>query len=142
MTTGGTGFHSSDMPQYPCGLYDLFTAMGGKLNVNTASIRTLQLIPGIDEGMAARIFEQRAGPDGQDGTDDDVPFQNPGELVNAGSGTGLPTQALANYVDVRSYVFQVKVEAQINDYKRIFYGIVSRGGGGGQQIQCVKFYWE
>ena len=47
-----------------------------------------------------------------------------------------------NYVGVRSYVFEVKVEADINDYKRTFYGIVSRGGGGGQQLDCVKFYWE
>ena len=43
---------------------------------------------------------------------------------------------------MRSLVFEVKVEAVINDYKRNFYGIVSRGGGGGQQITCVKFYWE
>jgi hypothetical protein len=43
---------------------------------------------------------------------------------------------------VRSYVFEVKVEAQINDYKKTFYGIVSRTGAGGQQIRCVKFYWE
>ena len=30
----------------------------------------------------------------------------------------------------------------INGYHRTFHGIVSRGGGGGQQINCVKFYWE
>ena len=36
--------------------------MGGPLNINTASLKTLQLIPGIDEAIAARILEQRAGP--------------------------------------------------------------------------------
>jgi hypothetical protein len=149
----GFGSHNSDQPQYPVGLYDLFTAMGGKLNVNTASLKTLQLIPGIDEATAARIIEQRAGPDGQDGTDDDVPMQNAGEisgnLPGGGGGNvpgappvGVAAQGMGNYIDVRSYVFRVKVDAVIGDYKRTFYGVVSRAGGGGQQIKCVKFYWE
>jgi general secretion pathway protein K len=137
----GAGFASSDQPQYPVGLVELFSAMGGKLNINTASIKTLQLIPGLDETMAARILQGRTGPDGVDGTDDDVPLQNPGELSEF-LGAGGATGALANYVDVRSLVFEVKVEAQIDDYKRTFYGIVSRNGGGGQSIKCVKFYWE
>lgn len=152
-STTGLGFHSGDLPQYPVGLVELFGAMGNKLNVNTASIKTLQLVPGLDEATAARIIEQRAGPDGQDGTDDDVPMQNPGEIsgnlpgggggnVPGAPGLGVAAGGLANYVDVRSYVFEVKVDAQINDYKRTFYGIVSRVGGGGQQIKCVKFYWE
>ena len=147
----GAGFHSSDQPQYPVGLVELFCAMGAKLNVNTASIKTLQLIPGIDEATAQHIIDQRAGPDGQDGTDDDAPFQNPGEIggglpgggavgVPGGPTAGVATQGMANYVDVRSYAFEVKVEAEINGYKRNFYGIVSRGGG--TQTTCVKFYWE
>jgi hypothetical protein len=146
LSRGGAGFHDSDKPQYPVGLVELFSAMGGKLNVNTASAKTLQLIPGIDEATAARIQQQRAGPDGQDGTDDDIPFQNPGEINGANvpgtAGIGAPTQSLGNYVDVRSYVFEVRVDADINGYKRTFYGIVGRGGGGAQQFQCVKFYWE
>jgi general secretion pathway protein K len=137
----GPGFHSGDEPQYPVGLVELFGAMGGPLNINTASLKTLQLIPGLDEATAERIQQGRAGPDGQDGTDDDVPLQNPGELSEF-LGPGTQPAALGSYVGVRSYVFEVKVEAQINDYKRTFYGIVSRGGGGGQQINCVKFYWE
>lgn len=151
---GGPGFHSNDQPESHVGLYDLFTAMGGKLNINTAQIETMQLIPGIDQATAEHILEMRRGPDNQDGTDDDLPFQSPGEISsglpgggpgNISSGapqTGVAAAGLANYVDVRSYVFQVKVVAEINDYKRTFYGIVSRAGGGGQSIKCVKFYWE
>jgi hypothetical protein len=55
---------------------------------------------------------------------------------------GLAAQGLSAFCDVRSYVFKVRVEAKINDYTRIFYGIVSRAGASGQQIKCVKFYWE
>ena len=56
--------------------------------------------------------------------------------------TGVAAQGLANYIDVRSYVFEVKVEAEINGYKRNYYGIVSRAGASGQKMLCVKFYWE
>jgi type II secretory pathway component PulK len=143
----GGGFGGNkDAPVYPVGLHELFSPMGGKLNVNTASLKTLQLIPGMDESSAEAIIRQRSGPDGIDGTDDDAPFQNIGEInganVAGAQGQGTQTSALGNYIDVRSYVFEVKVEAVINDYKRTFYGIVSRAGASGQQIKCVKFYWE
>jgi hypothetical protein len=152
-------FRNKDEPVYPVGLEQLFSPMGGKLNVNTASALALELIPGIDESAAAHIIQQRAGPDGIDGTDDDAPFQNIGEInsgmpgggmpggamsgnVPGGPPAGLAAQGLASYIDVRSYVFQVKVEAEINNYKRTFYGILSRGTGNAQALNCVKFYWE
>jgi general secretion pathway protein K len=146
-------FRNDNQPVYPVGLEQLFSPMGGKLNINTASALTLQLIPGMDEATAQRIIQQRAGPDGVDGTDDDMPFQNIGE-INGGFGGGGPanipggppmgaaTMALNNYIDVRSYVFKVRVDAEINGYKRTFYGIVSRAGFGAQQTRCVKFYWD
>jgi general secretion pathway protein K len=157
-TTGsGSGFRNKDEPVFPVGLQELFSPMGGKLNINTASLKTLQLIPGMDEASAQAIIRQRAGPDGIDGTDDDAPFQNIGEINGGmpGGGPGAPpanvpgappagiaAQGLANYIDVRSYVFEVKVDAEINGYHREYYGIVSRAGASGQKIQCVKFYWE
>jgi hypothetical protein len=154
--TSGRGgmFRNKDEPVYPVGLQQLFSPMGGKLNINTASVLALELIPGIDENAAQHIVQQRAGPDGIDGTDDDAPFQNIGEInggmpggarpgnVPGGPQAGLAAQGMAAYIDVVSRVFQVRVDAEINDYKRTFYGIVSRGTGNAQQLQCVKFYWE
>jgi general secretion pathway protein K len=145
-STSGGHFRNNDEPVYPVGLQELFSPMGGPLNINTASIKTLQLIPGIDEGAAAEIIRRRAGPDGIDGTEDDAPFLSPGEIngmnVTGAPQPGNPTQNLANYIGVRSYVFEVRVDAEINGYKRSFYGVVSRGGAGAQQFKCVKFYWE
>jgi type II secretion system (T2SS) protein K/helix-hairpin-helix protein len=155
--TGGhsSGFGNKDAPIYPVGLHELFSPMGGKLNINTASVLTLQLIPGMDESTAQRIIQQRTGPGGDETSENATPFQNIGEINSGlpGLGQGAPpanvpgapqagvaAQGLANYIDVRSYVFEVKVEAQINGYKRNFYGIVSRAASG--QIKCVKFYWE
>jgi hypothetical protein len=152
---GSRSMHSNnDEPFYPVGLHDLFSPLGAKLNINTASALTLQLIPGMDEATAAHIIQQRAGPDGVDGTDDDVPFNNPGEINSGLPGgarpgnvpgappAGVAAQGQANYTGVVSTVFDVQVQADINGYKRIFHGIVSRGAQGGQQVRCVKFYWE
>lgn len=151
---GGAGtFRNNDQPQFPVGLVELFSPLGAKLNVNTASLKTLQLIPGIDESAAEHIIQQRDGPDGVPGTDDDAPFQNIGEIsggfagggggnIQNGPPPGVATQGLAAYIDVRSYVFEVQVEADINGYKRIYHGIVGRGGANAQQLQCTRFYWE
>jgi hypothetical protein len=137
---------TTDQPQYPVGLVELFSPLGGKLNINTASIKTLQLIPGIDEATAEQIVRQRAGPDGIDGTEDDAPFQSPGELNSAnlrgGMAQGIQAGQLARYCDVRSYVFEVHVDAEINGYKRTFIGVISRAGASAQQVRCVRFYWE
>jgi hypothetical protein len=147
---------NKDQPIYPFGLQQLFSPLGGKLNINTASALTLQLIPGIDESTAQRIIERRAGPDGIDGTDDDMPYQNIGEInggMPGGGGgpqpnvpgappLGVAAQSMASYIDVRSYVFDVRVDAEINDYKRTFHGIVSRSGAGAAQLKCVTFFWE
>ena len=75
---------ASDVPN-PVGMVELFSPFGAKLNINTASAKTLQLLPGINADTAQRIVEQRAGPDGIDGTEDDAPFHNVLEL-----NSGLP----------------------------------------------------
>lgn len=111
---------------YPFGLVDVFTPVSsGRINVNTASVTVLQMIPMIDQNIAAEIVRMRAGPDGIDGTEDDTPLRNPGELVNA----GLPNQVvgvLMRYVDVRSRTFEVTVDAESNGYKRRFVALVGR----------------
>jgi type II secretory pathway component PulK len=155
---------ANDVPN-PVGLVELFSPFGGRLNINTASAKTLQLLPGIDASTAERIVEQRRGPDGIDGTEDDVPFHSVQELNSGLPGGGLPpggmpppgvmpggipgtpqagiaAGGLAVYCDVRSYVFEVHVEAEVNGVKRNFVGVVSRAGQNAAQLQCVRFHWE
>jgi len=123
------------------GLVDLFTPLStGRLNLNTASMTALQMIPFVDENVAARIIQCRSGPDGVDGSEDDTPFRNPGEgLLCGGLGQQLVGQ-VQRYCDVRSRTFEVQVDAQINGYHRYFFATLTRNNP--RDVQVLTFYWK
>ena len=130
----GLGTAPGQTPDYPFGLVEIFTPFSsGKINVNTADVNVLQMIPGVDAAMADAIVKQRAGPDGVDGTEDDIPFSNPGQL----GGFGIKD---ASACDTRSFTFEVHVTAQISDYKREYVAILARTSG--TDIQVLSFYWK
>lgn len=126
---------------YNVGLVNLFTPLSnGRINLNTASMATLQLIPFVDENIAARIIECRSGPDGQDGTEDDTPFRNPGEGLLCGGLNNAVVGQVQRYCDVRSQTFEVQVDAQINGYHRYFYATVLRRSP--RDVQVLMFHWK
>ncbi|MBM3833489.1 MAG: hypothetical protein FJ403_09475 [Verrucomicrobia bacterium] len=136
------GPSSSEQPS-AAGLVDLFTALSsGPININTASAQVLQLIPGLDPGLAQGIITTRAGWDGVDGTEDDVPFRSIGELINV---PGMPPQLLSllqGTFQTRSYTFEVHVEAKINQYKREFVALVRRNPANPRDVQTLFFNWK
>lgn len=130
----GLGTAPGQAPDYPFGLVEIFTPFSsGKINVNTADANVLQMIPGVDAAMADAIVKQRAGPDGVDGTEDDMPFSNPGQL----GGFGIQN---TSGCDTRSSTFEVHVTAQLGDYKREYIAILARTSG--TALQVVSFYWK
>ena len=60
--------------------------------------------------MADAIIKQRAGPDGVDGTEDDMPFRRDPAAIDR-----LWNQRYGGLCDVRSSTFEVHVTAQIGD---------------------------
>lgn len=136
----GFGSAPGQPPDYPFGLRDVFTALsGGRINVNTANANVLQLIPGVDANVAADIIKFRSGPDGVDGTEDDTPFLNPGQL----QAVGVPPQALAQInqlCDVRSRVFRVTITACIGSDQRTYIALLFRNSP--LDIQTVGFWWD
>ncbi|MGN6556288.1 MAG: general secretion pathway protein GspK [Verrucomicrobiota bacterium] len=127
-------------PIYPVGLAELFTALSsGKININTASINTLRTIPLLDENAAAEIIKLRSGPDGADGTEDDTPFRNVGELVNTGLNRQVIPQ-ISRYCDVRSRTFDVEILAEIGGYTRKFNAIIGRNSP--RDVQILSFSWR
>jgi general secretion pathway protein K len=131
----GLGTAPGQIPDYPFGLTNIFTPFSsGKININTADANVLQMIPGVDAAMADAIIKQRAGPDGVDGTEDDIPFQNVGQLAAI---TGFNP---GNLCDVHSSTYEVHVTAQIGGYKREYVAILAHISA--TDFQIVSFYWQ
>ncbi len=123
---------------YQVGLVDLFSPFSaGRININTASVLQLQMLPYVDEAIAAEIVRFRAGPDGMDGSEDDTPFRNPGELVNVGLNNQVVGQ-IQRLADVRSRTFEVTVEAEVAGYKKTFVAIVGRNNP--RDLPILSFY--
>jgi type II secretory pathway component PulK len=133
----GLGTSPGQPADYPFGLKDLFTPFSsGNININTADANVLQLLPGVDENIAAAIIQQRAGPDGIVGTDDDG-IRNVNQLSTVINPTIVAQ--LSRFVSVRSSVFQVTVTAKIGDDQKDFIAILFRNG---RNVQVVNFYRE
>jgi len=127
-------------PISSAGLVDIFTPISrGKININTASATVLQAIPGIDQNSADQIIKLRSGPDGADGTADDTPFVRPGDGIEAVVGRGGASQ-IQQYCDVRSYTFEVRVDAEIGGTKRTFFAIIGRNSA--RDLPVLGFYWK
>src|SRR5208282_2594780 len=134
----GFGTAPGQAPDYPFGLVEIFTPFSsGKININTADVNVLQMIPGVDANMADAIVKQRAGPDGVDGTEDDTPFRNPAAAFQS---VGINNPQSAQLCDVHSFTFEVHVTAQLGDYKREYVAILARTSG--TVIQVLSFYWK
>jgi general secretion pathway protein K len=126
---------------YPVGLADLFTPISmGRINLNTASAAVLQVLPGVDENIAANIIRARAGPDGVEGTEDDTPIQSPAALATVVPGLGpQAAAALGSLAGVQSLTFEVTVEAQIGNYQKRFVAIIQRSGVGPGDVRTLEF---
>jgi len=129
-------------PVYYTGLANLFTPLSSRLvNINTASATTLQVIPQIDENVAAAIVTARAGPDGVEGNEDDTPFRSPDEIAYRVPGFNPQIAGqVAQFFTVRSFIFEVHVQAQAGGQQREFIAIVRRNDP--RNIQVLSFYWR
>jgi len=128
---------NADVPVYNVGFKQLFTPIStGKININTAGPEVLQLLPGVDEYTAEGIIKLRAGLDGVDGTEDDIPFRNPGEIINAGINPGI-VQRVIPFCDVRSRTFEVPITVSIGGYSKKYRAIIVRNNP--RDLQVISF---
>ncbi len=135
------GATAGAMPAYPVGLVDLFTPLSnGMVNLNTASIYVLQMLPGVDLNVANGIVRTRAGPDGVEGTEDDMPFQNPGMLAMVPGVNPQFIPLYARFCTVSSSTFEVTVDAQIGQYRKRFTAVLGRVRP--NDVRILTFSWR
>jgi general secretion pathway protein K len=126
---------------YSIGLVDVFSPFGMRfVNINTASSTVLQMFPEIDENIASSIIQFRAGPDGQDGTDDDTPFRNVAQLMAV---PGVPREfvpQMTRYFGIQSFTFEVEATVKLDERQRTYYAILRRVDQ--RNIQVLNIWWK
>lgn len=119
---------AGEQPTYAVGLADLFTPLSsGRINLNTASARVLQLIPGVSMIIANNIVQARSGPDGIEGTEDDTPFRSPG-AINPATIPGLDPQnrALTTFGTTVSTTFEAVIDVRLGEHRKRFNAILRK----------------
>lgn len=134
---------SGSRPTFGVGLADVFTAISsGKLNINTASAATLQLIPTVDQNTANAIIQYRAGPDGVEGTEDDMVLRGRGQLSQIAGFNPQSLQLVAGYIDFRSNTFEVTIDAELTGTRRTFTALLRRKLNQSQDFDVIRFSWK
>ena len=99
-------------------------------------------MPGLDAGLAQSIVMARSGLDGVDGTEDDVPFRSVGELINVPGMVPGIVQSLQGAFGTRSLTFEVRIIAEINQYRREFIAVFRRNRVNPRDLQMLFFHWK
>ncbi len=97
-------------------LRNLLTIRGdGKININTAPEEILLTIPGVREEIIESIIEKRAGSDGDDGTEDDEPFESMEDLKEIPGITIPEYEKLKSHCKAASSYFTIEVWTSLEE---------------------------
>lgn len=125
------------------GLVDVFTALSsGQININTAPEPVLALALGGDTALAREVVRIRAGPDGVDGTEDDEPARNPGEIGRLLGPGGAAAVSPGTPWTVQSLTFLVQVTAEVGNARRRYVATMRRGGQSPRDFTVLTFRQE
>lgn len=127
-----------------------FTATPGwddDLTVNTrqgidlawASRDVLLALPGMTPDIVGRFLELRQGPDGIDGTEDDVRFQNMSEIATALRLNEQQFKQIEAYVSFKTPIFRVTSVGTSGAAKRTVQMVFRRVGAQPQLITWKEF---
>ena len=115
----------------------------GKINVNTAPVEILQLLPGMDEQKAQAIVAYRE-VDTETGTNQQQggPFENIGQLLNVEGIDENTFRQIIGLVTYRAHAFMVESEGVAEDNKSVASctAIIDRTGNA-IQIKLWKQRW-
>jgi len=81
----------------------------GTIDLQSATLPVLEALPGIGGVNAERFIQARLGPDGIDGTADDLAFKDVTEAMSYLGLNSTQAQLLANYVEVENPLTTVRI---------------------------------
>jgi len=100
----------------------------GPIDLAWASRDVLRALPGMRDDSVDRFLQLRRGPDGIDGTADDVPFNNLTDVQTALGLTAEQFQQIAGLVGFKDQVFRIMSVGKSGDVTRSVQMIVRKGG--------------
>lgn len=119
---------------------DAFTIFGdGKIDVNEAGPEVLQVATGLTPEMTADIIRARLGPDGEEGTEDDLRFESIDQLNGWLTASSYPAGQAAERLVTESSVKRIDSRGVVGDCERLI-SVVAEAGGGGQAASYLL--WE
>jgi Type II secretion system (T2SS), protein K len=111
----------------------------GPIDLAWAPRDVLRSIPGLTDMMVERFLQLRAGPDGKDGTADDIVFKNMDEVRSAIGLSAQQFQALAPYVSFKDSIMRAVSTGYSGDTVRAVQMVFRRAGGIPQMITWKEF---
>jgi general secretion pathway protein K len=111
----------------------------GPVDLAWASRDVLRSIPGITDSMVERFLQLRAGPDGKDGTADDMVFKSIDEVRSALGLSAQQFQSLAPYVSFKDSVMRAVSTGHSGETTRVVQMVFRRAGGLPQMITWREF---
>lgn len=109
---------------------DAFTVFGGgQIDINEADADVLQSATGLTPEMTADIIRARLGPDGEEGTEDDLRFQSVDDLKGWLTASGYPPDQAAARLTTKSTVKRIDSRGVVGDCERMISVVVESGGG-------------
>ncbi len=110
----------------------------GKVNINTAPLEILAMLPGLDEEKAQAIIDRRTVAEGQESTitapqqnaQESGPFAGLGQLLDVEGIDEATFRNLINHVTYRSHAYRIESEGRSSDGKIVqnCIAVVDRSG--------------
>jgi len=110
---------------------DGFTVFGdGAVDVNEAGQDVLQAVTGLTPEMTADIIRARAGPDGEEGTEDDLRFTSVAQLNGWLAASPYPAEQVASRLTTESTVKRIDSRGIVGECETVISVVVESGDGG------------
>lgn len=115
------------------------SSVSAQVDVNWASRDVLLSLPGVSEPLADRFLDLRRGPDGLEGTEDDVLFQSPQDVQIALGLRGDQFQQILQLITTQSPVVRiVSVGKSANVTRTVRFVVYKQANG----VRLIPGTWK
>jgi len=119
--------------------------LSGMVNINTAPLEILAILPGLDEEKAQAIIDRRTVPEGQasvitqQGDQEEGPFTSIGQLLDVEGLDENTFRSIVDHVTYRSHAYRIESEGRSSD-RKIVQNLITVVDRSGNRVNTK--YWK